>query len=199
MTLRSFKRSSVTNNINYKSILVGNDAYIPNSYESIATNTVGSGGVSSVTFSSIPATFTHLQIRATVRGGFAGTEEQFRVRFNGSTSGYASHWLEGDGSTTVSANTFGDSEILLRYVAAGGSAASIFGVLVLDILDYANTSKNTTTRTLMGYDKNGAGKVTLTSGLWNNTSAISSISIVPKDGSSWAEYSSFALYGIKGA
>jgi hypothetical protein len=84
-------------------------------------------------------------------------------------------------------------------VAAGGSAASIFGVLVLDILDYANTSKTKTTRTLMGYDKNGAGKVTLTSGLWNNTSAISSISIVPKDGSSWAEYSSFALYGIKGA
>ena len=166
-------------------------------FESIATSTVGSGGVSSVTFSSIPATFTHLQIRATVRGGFGGVEEQFKIRFNGSTATYASHWLEGDGSTAYAGNTFGDNQILLRYVAAGGSAASIFGVLVLDILDYANTSKNTTTRTLMGYDKNGAGKVTLTSGLWNNTSAISSISIVPKDGSSWVEYSSFALYGIK--
>ena len=168
-------------------------------FESIETTTVGSGGVSSVTFSSIPSTYSHLQIRATVRGGFAGVEEQFRVRFNGSTSGYASHWLEGDGSSAYAGNTWGDSEILLRYVAAGGSAASIFGVLVLDILNYANTSKNTVTRTLMGYDRNGAGKVTLCSGLWNNTSAVSSILLTPKDGTSWAQYSSFALYGIKGA
>ena len=168
-------------------------------YESIQTTTVGAGGVSSVTFSFIPSTYAHLQIRATVRGGFPGTEEQFRVRFNGNTSGYASHWLEGDGSTAYSGNTWGDSEILLRYVTAGGSAASIFGVLVLDILDYGSTSKNTTTRTLMGNDRNGSGKISLCSGLWNNTSAVSSILLEPKDGSSWAQYSSFALYGIKGA
>ena len=199
MTLRSFKRSSVTNNINYKSMLVGNTAFDPASFESIATNTVGSGGVSSVTFSSIPSTYTHLQIRATVRGGFVGSEEQFKIRFNGSTSGYSSHWIEGDGASASAGNTWGDAEILLRYVSAGGTSASIFGVLVLDILDYANTSKNTVIRTLMGYDKNGGGRATLCSGLWNNTAAVSSISLVPKDGSSWAEYSSFALYGIKGA
>jgi hypothetical protein len=168
-------------------------------YESIATTTVGSGGVSSVTFSSIPSTYAHLQIRATVRGGFAGSLEQTKMRFNSNVISYSSHWLEGNGSAASAGNSWVDNEVFLRYSPGNGSTASVFGVYIMDILDYANTSKNKVTRTLMGFDANGSGYISLCSGHWNNTAAISSISLVPKDGSSWAQYSSFALYGIKGA
>lgn len=180
-------------------IIASSKLTVQNSYESISTVTVGSGGTSSISFTSIPNTFTHLQIRALARGGFAGVREQTRVRFNGSTSTYASHWVEGDGSSASAGETWGDSEHLLRFVSGNGSTASVFGTYVLDILDYANTSKAKTVRTLIGYDANGSGYVSLDSGLWTGTAAISSISLTPKDGSSWLQYSSFALYGIKGA
>jgi hypothetical protein len=84
------------------------------------------------------------------------------------------------------------------YVAiyAGTSAAaSIFGAGIVDILDYANTNKYKTLRALAGVDFNGSGRVGLTSGLWQSTSAINAITL---EGSSFVQYSSFALYGIKG-
>jgi hypothetical protein len=71
----------------------------------------------------------------------------------------------------------------------------MFGALVIDILDYTNTNKNTTIRSLGGYDANGSGYLQLESMLWNNTAAINQI-VLGTGG--WAQYSSFALYGIKG-
>jgi hypothetical protein len=65
-------------------------------------------------------------------------------------------------------------------------------------LDYTNTNKNKTARSLWGYDANGSGYVGLYSGLWRNTSAINRIDYVPASGT-FPQYSSFALYGIKGA
>jgi hypothetical protein len=78
------------------------------------------------------------------------------------------------------------------------STASIFGVAVCDILDYTNTNKYKTVRSLSGHDQNGSGYVTLMSGSWRNTAAITSITILrDSGGANLTQYSQFALYGIK--
>jgi hypothetical protein len=169
-------------------------------YESIATTTVGSGGTSTITFSSIPSTYTHLQIRFLARTARANQEDNIQLRFNSDTGGnYAAHVLYGDGAT---ASSFSDGTSITfntRSVVAAASATSgVFGAGIIDILDYTNTSKNTTVRSLNGYDNSGSGQVRLSSGLWINTAAVTSITIVSANAANISEYSSFALYGIKG-
>lgn len=149
-------------------------------YESIATTTVGAGGTSTITFSSIPSTYKHLQLRAS--GANGGT-----IRFNGdtTTTNYRYHYLSGDGATA------GSGTAQNAYWPVSGSVNRT--VDILDILDYSNTSKNKTLRTLGGWDNNGSGEVWISSDLWLNTAAISSIVI----SGTFAQYSSFALYGVK--
>lgn len=171
------------------------------SYESIATTTVGAGGVANVTFSDIPATYKHLQIRILGRTTRAVTKATISAEFNSDTgSNYSSHEVAGDGAT---ASSSGGGSRTPDYVAvclsAGASAsANIFGVGVCDILDYANTNKYKTVRTLTGRDFNGSGDVRLISANWRSTSAITSIKFTDSSGANLAEYTSFALYGIKG-
>lgn len=169
-------------------------------YDSIATVTVGSGGSASVSFTSIPATYTHLQLRGITRSTRAITQTAFRVRFNSdSGSNYSYHGLYGDGSTAqVDAGTSTTYIQLVRF--SGDSAtAGIFGAGVIDILDYANTNKNKTLKALAGVDRNGGGDIWLNSGAWYNTNAITSITLTEASTGNFAEYSQWALYGIKGA
>ena len=174
--------------------------YTPSGFESIATTTVGSGGTSTITFSAIPSAYTHLQIRFLARTARANQEDNIQLRFNSDSGGnYAAHVLYGDGAT---AGSFSDGTSITfntrSVVAAASSTSGIFGSGVIDILDYTNTSKNTTVRSLNGYDNNGSGQVRLSSGLWMNTAAVTSITIVSANAANISEYSSFALYGIKG-
>ena len=170
------------------------------SYESIATVTVGSGGASSVTFSSIPATYTHLQLRYLSRSTAASTEPDIHLTFNSDTgSNYTAHQLYGDGSSAGS-NYYGTiprANMIIGVNTGALATASIFGGGVIDVLDYANTNKYKTVRSLNGDDRNGSGTIVLRSGAWLSTTAISSIEIYTS--SNFAQYSSFALYGIKGA
>ena len=176
-------------------ILAGVGAGPSGSYESIATTTVGSGGTATVTFSSIPSTFKHLQVRAIMKN--SSTNDGCRLRFNSDTaSNYSLHYLYGDGAT-AQASALANWTIVPFGVSAPSTAANVFSAAVLDILDYADTNKYKTTRSLCGYDTNGGGYVTLASGNWRSTSAINRIDIVWDAGNS-AQYSSFALYGIKG-
>ena len=158
-----------------------------NNFSSIATVTVGSGGASSITFSSIPSTYTHLQIRA-----FGVTSSNFGVtaQVNGDTAtNYTIHYLRGDGSN-VTANAGANTNIMY----AGVVYSSGPGVMIMDILDYSNTNKYKTFRNLSGADINGGGEIALQSGLWRSTSAITSITFT---GGTWNQYSSYALYGVK--
>jgi hypothetical protein len=189
---------------NYSSFLAGNPAYaIPTSYESIATVTVGSGGAATIDFTSIPATYTHLQIRGIVRDTTAGTGSQnASIQVNGSSTGYSLHYVAGNGSSAFTDNAYNASQSYLYPVVSGGATASVFSSAIIDILDYKNTNKYKTFRCLSGFDLNGSGSGTVrfASGSWQNTDAISSISLFPYGGSgNFAEYSSFALYGIKGS
>lgn len=171
-----------------------------NSYESIATVDVGVLGAASVTFSSIPATYTHLQVRYIGRDNRASNSDDlmFRLNSDATTANYNSHRLIGDGSAVSADRVTGFAGTLSAFVTGATAGASMFGVGVTDILDYANTNKYKTTRSIGGNDQNGSGFVSFISGLWMSTSAITNIQIIPLNGTLFTQYSSFALYGIKG-
>jgi len=194
--------SSITGRTTYGSMLAGNTAYeIPGDYESIATVSVGSGGASSVTFSNIPNTYEHLQIRCIAKTDRAETDDVVTMTFNSDTgANYSWHSLRGNGIVAAAGAGTSTSYISIYYGATGNSGANdIFAGSVTDILDYANTNKYKTTRTLNGMDLNGSGWVYLHSGNWRSTSAITSITLDQRYGSNFKQYSQFALYGIKGA
>ena len=168
------------------------------SYESIESVTVGAGGTASVTFSSIPATYTHLQIRSIGRITAANSDDNIYMQFNGDTaSNYAGHYLFSDGSTTIPAAAGNQTQGVAARITGASSGASMFGVGICDILDYRNTNKNKTVKVVTGHDKNGSGLIFLMSTLWQSASAITSIRLYTIT-DSFAQYSKLALYGIKG-
>jgi hypothetical protein len=171
-----------------------------NYMETIASTLVGSGGVTSIIFSNIPQGYKHLQIRVMQRLSTATTDDQTYAQFNNdSGTNYAYHFLYGTGATVASSGTgTGSSSNILAFRSSGSSSsANIFGVGIMDILDYASTNKFKTARTLTGSDQNGSGTLFLWSGLWQNTAAINSITLTTP-GTGIAQYSRFSLYGIKG-
>jgi hypothetical protein len=160
-----------------------------NSYESIATfNGAGSSGI--CTFSSIPATYKHLQVRYSILPSAANNYSTLRFNGDTTTANYRYHYLYGDGSTT------GAGSAQNAYSGSYNSTTHT-GIGVLDILDYANTSKNKTTRELCGFDANGSGTAYFISNLWMNTAAINQITFTLNSGN-FATGSKIALYGIKG-
>jgi hypothetical protein len=185
---------------NYSSFLAGNPAVIFTDYHSIATVTVGSGGTSTINFNSISSDYTHLQLRSIARDGGANDDtSSLKITFNSDTSSaYTRHGVFGNGSTVVSFANLTTGHLFNGQIAQGGTSAGTFAGSVLDILDYRNTNKNTTVRGLGGADCIGNGSVLLGSSLWANTAAITSISITSSTATNFAEYSHFALYGIKG-
>jgi hypothetical protein len=152
----------------------------------------------SVTFSSIPQTYTHLELRWSYRmTGYSGEASQAYIYFNGVRNGlYSLHTLRGNGSTATSSGNSGLSETYIQFGAGSTATANAFGAGVTSILDYTNTSKNKTLRNIGGYENNGSGSILLNSGLIPITAALTTFVITPQDGS-FAQHSSFALYGIK--
>jgi hypothetical protein len=156
--------------------------------------TVGPAGASEVNFTNIPGTYTHLQIRGIAPGS---NDSDVWIRFNSDTgSNYAAHRIYGDGSSvSAGANT---TSTKIDTAARTSGSSSIPAPAVIDILDYANTNKYKTLRSLFGWDNNGSGYIMFSSGLWMNTSAITSIKLFPQVGS-FQQYAQFALYAVKGA
>lgn len=170
---------------------------VTGSFESIATVTVGSGGATTISFSSISSGYSHLQLRGIVRSTATGTTSAGALVTYNSDSGanYTIHALQGNGSTASSAGYASQNYGDMIEMPRAGVTASVFGAFVCDILDYANTSKNKTFRSLAGYDANGSGLMILLSSVWLSTSAITSIDITVATG--FAQYSQIALYGVK--
>lgn len=167
-------------------------------FESIATVTLGSSS-SSINFTSIPSTYQYLQLRITGRGGRALFLDNILMSFNNdsSTSNYWNHGLYGDGST-VSPSNDGTSYILMYSLAGANAGSNIFGTMIVDIIDYANTNKNKTVKFLGGIDNNGTGIMSFGGGAWFSTQAINSIQMSLSTGSSFQTGTQAALYGIKG-
>jgi len=163
------------------------------SYESIATATA-TGSQSALTFSSIPSTYKHLQIRGINRTAAGGG---VNLTINSDTgANYAQHRLEGNGTTASAAGFASQNNI---PVSSNSTAADTMAVSIMDILDYGSTSKYKTFRVFRGFDANGSGSVIITSGLWMNTNAITSITLTNASANNFDSTTTFALYGIKEA
>ena len=170
-----------------------------NSFESIATSTVGAGGVDSITFSSIPQTYKHLQLRYIARTTRAEADDGFGIQFNSDTgTNYRYQYLAGSGSAASAYNEGSMTGLVVPYVSAANAPANAFGVGICDILDYRNTNKYTVAKIIGGEDGNGAGWVALNSAIWLNTAAITSITLQTNTLGNFVQHTQIALYGIKG-
>ena len=173
-------------------------------YDSLATITVPSGGAASVTFAGIPTGYKHLQVRfiALSNRGTYGYDALY-MRFNGDTGmNYSQHSLNGNGAAAAATGQ-GTGSISACYLdfAVGTTVSSYPGTGIIDVLDYADTSKNKVMRGLGGADLNGTiggvpGRMNFASSSWFNTSAINSITMTPLTGTLFTQYTQFTLYGI---
>ena len=147
----------------------------------IAGQTVGAGGASTITFSSIPQNFTHLQLRIFGRGttSFSSGLSAYVFLNNDSTgANYVVHGLFGNGSGAFSTAILSSGTLGTQQVFADSSATSgVFGSVIYDFLDYTNTNKNKVSRSIGGWDGNGSGRVMLYSGAYLSTAAINQIQI----------------------
>jgi hypothetical protein len=174
---------------------------VAGTFELLETQVLTSSAAS-VTFSSLStyaADYQHLQIRLTARTDRGDLGDALNVRFNGvSTSSYAWHYLNGNGSSVSSAASASATFMLGPLTTASSSAANLFGAGVIDILDFASTSKNTTMRSLNGMAVPTVNQIRLSSGFYNNTGAVTSVGLTPNAGSNFVTGSRFSLYGIRG-
>lgn len=157
----------------------------------------------SVTFSSLNtySNYKHLQVRIVARdtNSFASTIRDLNMRFNNdSGTNYFGHELIGDPSAPgVFSQSLGNtSRIRARATIDDTATANVFVASIWDILDFSNTSKNKTVRILSGTNQgNTNARIVLSSGAWNNTAAITSITITGAD--LHKSGSRFSLYGVK--
>jgi hypothetical protein len=170
-------------------------------FESIASAT-GTGSSGTITFSSIPSGYVSLQVRAIVRNAAAGNDfDYFLMRVNGDTgANYAYHALTGTGTTPTAFAGASQTSGIGGVMALNGTTSNIVSSNIIDIHDYASTTRNKTIRGFSGVDFNSAtpaGIAMLSSSAWFNTSAVTSLSFISS--SNFTTQTSFALYGIKGA
>jgi hypothetical protein len=161
-------------------------------YEPISTTTLASG-TASVTFSSIPATYTDLVLVTSVQASTTSTG--LGMQLNSDTAAnYSTTILRGDGTSASSARQSNNTELLLSNIASPPSSSS-FGVYIAHFMNYSNT---TTYKTNLIRSNSAGFGVEVFAGLWRSTSAISSIKI-QLTGGTMAIGSTFTLYGIKAA
>jgi len=169
----------------------------------LMTTTLGTA-TASVTFSSIPQNYSHLQVRI---WGYntSGSDRTLYLQLNSdSGSNYRNHWLSGNGSAASagadSAATTGILPLNANSSQTGFNGDSTkASVVIMDILDYKDTNKYTTVRTLGGWEGNGTGYAYFASGLWMNTAAVSTLYFQLPYSTNFGSGTTFALYGIKTA
>ena len=168
-------------------------------YTLIASTTVGSGGASSIDFTSIPATYTDLVLKVSGRGSVVAINGVVLLEINGLTSGYTARSLYGNGASAASdTNPYSATNKLFAGENTGASStASVFGSAEIYIPNYAgNTAKSVSSDSVSENNATTAYTV-LAASLSSNTSAITSIKIYPYTSTTWVQYSTAYLYGIK--
>jgi hypothetical protein len=167
---------------------------VASDYELIAT-AFGTGSSGTITFSSIPQTYKHLQVRFTAKS--TSTDRLINVRMNGVTSAvYGWHWLRGSSSSAGTGGSINQSSIGM-FDAMNASVTELrVSAGIIDILDYSSASKNTTIRGLHG-QVGDANSIYLQSGGYFQTTAVTSLSFIA-NANSFSTLTRFSLYGIKG-
>jgi hypothetical protein len=163
---------------------------MPKTYEPISTQTLGTA-VASVTFSSIPQTYTDLVMTVAT---ISSTTNYPYVVLNGDTgTNYSKTWLTGTGSVVSSGR---DGATAISYITANAASTTSSGFIsIVQFMNYANT---TTNKTFLSRSNNAGSGVDLQVNLWRDTSAITSVQILANTGT-FSAGSTFTLYGIKAA
>lgn len=163
-----------------------------NTYEAIATQTLGSAAAT-VTFSSIPSTYTDLVI---VSSPANNTSDSLYFKINGDTgSSYSTTWMTGNGTTATSSRQGTNTTGILAGAPVVGMSSTNYGVSVIQIMNYSNA---TTYKTALCRWALGSAETNATVGLWRSTSAITSVTILSGGGTLSAN-STFSIYGVKNA
>ena len=160
--------------------------------------TVGVSGAATMSFTSIPATYTDLVLKLTTRDTAATVDTgAVKVTFNSSATGYTNRNVVGTGSAT-SSGTAGTTYIdagLNALMPTAGNTASVFSNIELYIPDYAGSNNKSVSVDTAGENNQANTYCGLVAALWSNSAAITSISIAPT--TLFAQYSTATLYGIK--
>jgi hypothetical protein len=162
-------------------------------FTKIATVTVGSGGASSIDFSSIPATYSDLAILVSARTSYSGIEDYIKFQFNGSTSNLTAKYLYGNGSSVSSASASDNYNAIIGNTATASTFANSYFYLP----NYASSNYKSFSVDSVGETNGTTVYSTLLAGLWSDTSAVTSIKIVPFQSGTFNQYCTATLYGIK--
>lgn len=166
---------------------------MPATYEPIATTTLGSAAAS-ITFSSIPATYTDLRVVVVAKSDTGSSA--LKARFNNDTAtNYSTTYLSGNGTAASSARITSSS--VIYFDGNGGLSATVPHFYTMDVFSYAGSTNKTSLLTI-NTDDNGSGYVEQTVALWRNTSAINRIDILVTS-NNLAIGTTATLYGIKNA
>jgi hypothetical protein len=158
----------------------------------ISSVTVGSGGASSIDFTSISATYTDLCLKLSLRGDKSATSQQVYIKFNTSSSSFSMRYLLGDGSSASSGTDTANTGL-----ASGANATSnTFGSEEIYIPNYAGSTNKSFSSDAVSENNATNAYASLFAGLWSNTSAINGITIY-HDTNKFVQYSTAYLYGIK--
>jgi hypothetical protein len=203
MAIRKFSTASISAGSN-KSTKLWDQETFQSGMLALATITLTNSTTASITFSNIPANYTHLQIRGVARSASTGGSMRMDLNSDATGSNYSRHLLLGDGTSASGSGANADSvTAAVGDFPTSSAASSIFGGYIINITDAFNTSKNKTIRSFSGFDTNngaGYGYVQLRSALWRSQSAITSIKLYEgTNGSNFAAYTTFSLYGIESA
>jgi hypothetical protein len=169
-----------------------------NTYVKIASVSVGVLGAATMDFTSIPATYTDLQVLISARSSKGTTADSLWIRFNGSSTSYSDRTLYGSGSAASSfSNAASGTAIYSGELNGSTSTASTFSNCSFYIPNYAGSTNKSTSTDAVDENNATAADAALTAGLWSNTAAITQITILPSTGPLFVQYSTAALYGIK--
>lgn len=155
-----------------------------------------SADTTSVTISNIPSTYSYLQLRVSGWTGRSAYIDPLNIRFNGDTGSNYSYQVLGGDAGTVKGESSSSTTALYCGRLAGSSGGGEMGVNVIDIYQYTNTNINKSALFLGGTEYRTDGVMLMGTGTWNNTSAISSITVFAGVGSMKTR-TKITLYGYK--
>jgi hypothetical protein len=162
----------------------------------ISSVTVGSGGASSIDFTSIPATYTDLMVKCSIRDTTAGVGAYLYLRFNNdSGANYSSKTIEGNGASAGSYSNTTQTKMLFWNTTGGGATANTFGNAELYVPNYLSSNQKSVSMDTVAETNATTEYMDLVAGIWTGTAAITRLTLLPDAG--FAQYSTAYLYGIK--
>jgi hypothetical protein len=172
---------------------------MPTTYTLIASVTVGASPVATIDFSSIPATFTDLVLKMSLRTNRAGTFDYATINFNNSAADYTLRLLEGNGASAASYTRTTFSVNLIGRADGATATANTFSNNEIYIPNYASSNFKSISVDSVQEDNAATAYAGILAGLWSQTAAINRLTITNGTGNSYVQHSTATLYGISNA